>query len=585
MTTHEAGQPHLITAMRFAGEWRDYQARVLAEIDAHLADGRLHVIAAPGSGKTVLGLEAMRRSGRPALILSPTLTIRDQWRERLVPLFLPDLAEHDQRISRDLAQPCEMTIATYQALHAAWQRDGGLAAIAALGPITLVLDECHHLRQEWWKALFDLRAMLPDVRIVALTATPPYDAGFAEWQRYEQLCGPVDAEIGAPELVRNGDLAPHQDHVHFSQAQASLVETLLHRRDAVFALRDALLADPDLPAIILTHPFLAQTQACEEAILDTPEHLAAMLFFLAARQVELPHEALDLLGVNDEEVPEFNHFWLEVLLNCLLHGGLENWQIDDERARRWNRSLSQAGCISNGRASFGESRELARQIAGSPGKLASVADIARAESGWLGEGLRMAVLTDHVREAELPRSPDAPFAPTRLGVVPIFETLRRANIGQPIGVLTGTLLILPEAAQGPALAAALAAGIAAEDLSFAPLPGAPGHVRLTLSASADGGRVALVTRLVGDGHVRVLVGTQALLGEGWDAPSLNTLVLASNTASFMLSNQMRGRAIRIDPAAPGKVANIWHLATLDPAALDAGLHLLDGDRAIASGQG
>ena len=55
--------PHLLSAMHFAGEWRDYQARVLAEMDAYLEDGRLHVVAAPGSGKTVLGLETMRRTG------------------------------------------------------------------------------------------------------------------------------------------------------------------------------------------------------------------------------------------------------------------------------------------------------------------------------------------------------------------------------------------------------------------------------------------------------------------------------------------------------------------------------------------
>ena len=51
----------------------------------------------------------------------------------------------------------------------------------------------------------------------------------------------------------------------------------------------------------------------------------------------------------------------------------------------------------------------------------------------------------------------------------------------------------------------------------------------------------------------------ALLGEGWDAPCINTLVLASSVGSFMLSNQMRGRAIRVDSAQPQKTANIWHL--------------------------
>jgi hypothetical protein len=66
------------------------------------------------------------------------------------------------------------------------------------------------------------------------------------------------------------------------------------------------------------------------------------------------------------------------------------------------------------------------------------------------------------------------------------------------------------------------------------------------------------------GNLTVLVGTQALLGEGWDAPSINSLILSSTVSSYMLSNQMRGRAIRIDRNHPDKVSNIWHLATYDP---------------------
>jgi hypothetical protein len=51
----------------------------------------------------------------------------------------------------------------------------------------------------------------------------------------------------------------------------------------------------------------------------------------------------------------------------------------------------------------------------------------------------------------------------------------------------------------------------------------------------------------------------ALLGEGWDCPAINSLILASCVGSFMLSNQMRGRAIRVSKTDPDKVANIWHL--------------------------
>ena len=47
------------------------------------------MVAPPGSGKTVIGLEIVRRLGRPALVLAPTATIQAQWREKLA-LFAGD---------------------------------------------------------------------------------------------------------------------------------------------------------------------------------------------------------------------------------------------------------------------------------------------------------------------------------------------------------------------------------------------------------------------------------------------------------------------------------------------------------------
>src|SRR5438046_6684539 len=40
--------------------------------------------------------------------------------------------------------------------------------------------------------------------------------------------------------------------------------------------------------------------------------------------------------------------------------------------------------------------------------------------------------------------------------------------------------------------------------------------------------------------------------------------------SFMLSNQMRGRAIRVDSAQPQKMANIWHLVCAEPGIFGPG---------------
>ncbi len=64
---------HFPASVEFVWPWRNYQGRVLSELDLHLDDNHLHIIAAAGSGKTVLGLEVVRRLDAPAVIFAPTI--------------------------------------------------------------------------------------------------------------------------------------------------------------------------------------------------------------------------------------------------------------------------------------------------------------------------------------------------------------------------------------------------------------------------------------------------------------------------------------------------------------------------------
>ena len=50
---------------------------------------------------------------------------------------------------------------------------------------------------------------------------------------------------------------------------------------------------------------------------------------------------------------------------------------------------------------------------------------------------------------------------------------------------------------------------------------------------------------------------------GWDVPAINSLILASSVGSFMLTKQMRGRAIRINPKKRDKLSSIWHLCAIN----------------------
>jgi len=557
----------MLARMQFTGVWRDYQARVLEQLSEQSENGRLHIVAAPGAGKTVLGLEIVRRLGRPALVFAPTVAIRDQWAHRLSPLFL-EAPPAPEDISHDLAAPRVLTLATYQALDAPRRSEdvGDLArTLEQSGPVTLVLDEAHHLRREWWNSIEQLTASLNDVRIVALTATPPYDASFAEWTRYEGVCGPIDLEIGIPELVRNGDLCPHQDHVILSEPTEDALQLLDARRRGIAELQRDVCVDAELLDALEAHPWVARPEAHVEAILEAPEMLSSVLVLLAGAGRRLPHAPFKLLGVSARSLPHPSPAWLEIFLDGVLNSHAPTFAIGAERSKTLRDRLHRYGLIEGGRVRMRETRSTFQLMASSLAKLDSVARIAAVEDRSLRERLRMVVLSDHIRAGELPSGPEAEFKPSKPGVVPIFEHLRRAGVcDDRLGVLTGTLVILP-ARVAPALRALLAERrLPPSALRIADLAACPGYVRVDLTGGGQARLIQLVTTLFERGEVRVLVGTQSLLGEGWDAPTLNSLVLASNTASFMLSNQMRGRAIRVEPGNPDKVANIWHLATVEP---------------------
>ena len=104
--------------IQFKYTWRKYQQRVLDELEEHLEDNHLHVIAPPGSGKTILGLEVALRINKPTLILAPTLAIRNQWIHRFCELFLQQNMSPSW-ISKDIKNPKFLTVVTYQSLFAA----------------------------------------------------------------------------------------------------------------------------------------------------------------------------------------------------------------------------------------------------------------------------------------------------------------------------------------------------------------------------------------------------------------------------------------------------------------------------------
>lgn len=573
----------MLHELSFKGQWRQYQKRILDKSDTYMSDGKIHLVAAPGSGKTTLGIEFIRRFGNPSLILVPTVTIRQQWVDRIKEAFLNDASQADQLISQDLKQPKIITVATYQALHSAMNQLEGDAisedtddtadqehynfhgfdlkkTFKALPLGTLCLDECHHLRNEWWKSLESFRKSFPNLNMVSLTATPPYEGEPALWERYITMCGEIDEEITVPELVKEGTLCPHQDYVYFAfptrEEQKHLDQFEKQKHDCL----NRLSADDNFSSTIQSS--LALTgQITDDDLLTNPKYLSAILIFLRSKGLSFPQYFQELLGAKD--LPAFSLEWFETLLNGIIFQ-VPNWFTFTEEALNQIKSVLKAnGLIERNQVKLIRNKKQDVLLNQSLGKLKATRDIFKAEYQALGNDLRQLVLTDFIRKDFQSHLGDDKAEFTQLGVLSYFESIRREMLEQswsvPMAVLTGSLVIIPTAAKEP-----LEKLIPSSRLSYEVV----GHLRQDqyLKVRVSGSHhdlVTALTQLFQEGDIQVIIGTKSLLGEGWDAPCVNSLILASFVGSFMLSNQMRGRAIRIWSDNPEKTSNIWHLISIN----------------------
>ncbi|MHA1684288.1 MAG: DEAD/DEAH box helicase family protein [Promethearchaeota archaeon] len=583
--------------MKFKYPWRPYQGEILKDLESHLSDNKLHVVAAPGSGKTVLGLEVLRQLDKPTLVLAPSVAIKDQWVDRLVELFLGDPDERPSWISKDIKNPGFFTVSTYQGLHVAYKQknveeknedadeeeDEGsrkkkksskkvkkvdvIKELKKTGIQTIVVDEAHHLRTAWWRSLSAVIENLDNPTTLALTATPPYDVDPAEWKRYSDLCGAIDAEINVPELVKAKNLCPHQDYVHFCTPNEEEMQIIRDFEKNVDKFLADLIDTPEFTHLIMNHHWIKHPNDHVEDILDNPALYSSMLIYMKYAKVEIPKQAIELVaGENNSvsNIPVINNYWMGVLLSGIFGDPDGQGKLPPE-VEALRKQLHQIGAIEKRHVSLNLNDKVAKLLATSLSKMDSIEEIVKAEHKAMKDKLRMVVLTDYIRKNMLPASPEDMEPPNKIGVVPIFETIRRMKVkGLKLGVLTGGLIYVPAGTEKLVKEAMKSLDLDEGLVKFKDLKFTRDFIEVDFQSRADARKVAIITEVFINGGIHVLVGTKSLLGEGWDAPVVNSLVLATFVGSFMFSNQMRGRAIRTVRGDPGKNANIWHLVCIMP---------------------
>ncbi len=583
------------SGIQFKYPWRNYQKKVLDELEDHLSNRHLHVIAPPGSGKTVLGLEVALRINNPTLVLAPTVAIRNQWIQRFCELFL-QTQEIPGWISRDIRNPRFMTVVTYQGLHAACNNftiieeeqeeediaedaengngsynknlDAIVKGLQAQQIKTIVVDEAHHLKNEWWQTLTKIKERLDPV-IVGLTATPPYDVSYNEWQRYLELNGPIDTEISVPELVIEGDLCPHQDYIYFSaptETESKAIDAFRHRIQQLFA---EIRSDETLLKAIEKHPVISKPIEHLDWIYNNLPCYSAAVIFLHANGRAIPPSHLEIVGEENPDIPELDYEWMETLLDFYFFRDKDNFAPFEEHRLLLETKLKKAGAIERRQISLTQNKKLTGLLTSSISKLNSIKEIVEFEYKQTGNDLRLVILTDYIRKEFLASTTENQLPLTKTGAIPVFECLRRANQdGKKIAVLTGSVIILPQSALQAFRQKAEEYRISS--VHTLPLPYDNNYVTINQTEQLKHDIVHIITQIFQDGEIEILIGTKSLLGEGWDAPAINSLILASFVGSFVLSNQMRGRAIRTYRNNIHKTGNIWHLVCADPASASGG---------------
>ncbi|MDQ6805831.1 MAG: DEAD/DEAH box helicase family protein, partial [Actinomycetota bacterium] len=278
---------------RFTGTWHRYQQLALDAFERDRANGSRQtlIVAPPGAGKTLIGLEVIRRLDVPALVLCPTQTIQRQWQEKQE-LFggpretvrvltyqalcqaddpgdmLHDIAERRWAQERAQATGREPADVLNEARSwtgaAATRREqdlarivahlkrqaaaGGLSELSAdellspsarrrldelskAGVATVVLDECHHLASLWGALLAVVLRELAPTHVLGLTATNLSELSAEQAVLYRQLLADVDFTIPTPAVVREGHLAPYQELVQLCEPLASERDWLAARHE------------------------------------------------------------------------------------------------------------------------------------------------------------------------------------------------------------------------------------------------------------------------------------------------------------------------------------------------------------------
>ncbi|AMT95044.1 hypothetical protein A2T55_16090 [Brevibacterium linens] len=442
-------------------------------------------------------------------------------------------------------------------------------SLVAAGPTLLILDECHHLLEVWGRLLSDLLALLPGVWVLGLTATPPATMSSRQRELVTDLFSAIRYSASIPALVKEGDLVPFADLVWVTEPTREERDWLSARAERHTEFITGIL-DPGQGTIGLLEwvdrRFLgdrAESVSWQSMSRQRPELCDAALRLHYAGLLRLPPGAR--LGEHHRRDPDPDD-WARLIEDWMRHRLLVSDDASDQDlAEEIRRRLPAIGYRWTRHGIVAGRSPIDRVLSHSAAKPRACVDIVAAEATTLGDHLRMLVLCDFesataTLAADIRDVLDERSGSALLTLETLAHDAQTAHL-KPM-LVSGRTVAGP-----PDVLHKLIEFISADNAGLA------GRLSVTdpvAGVSRIDGRwtsrdwVPYVTSFYASGLTQVLIGTRALLGEGWDAPAVTGLIDLTSATTPTAVTQTRGRALREDPRWADKVALNWTVVCISP---------------------
>ncbi|GAB0174764.1 MAG: hypothetical protein HHAS10_06430 [Candidatus Altimarinota bacterium] len=568
--------------MKFQKTFYPYQNEILSvfEEERKRGDKKIHIVAPPGSGKTILGAEILCRIAEPALILVPNLTLLGQWQDKIESLFLEEGENAEELISTNAGTVKRINILTYQSLtgtndeeddeikneiYNLWYESEKndfpekevfiqfLKELKESNP-----DEYQegyvkqrkkiknrgdsiNTRKMMRERIFDYIKQLKEYGVKALIVDEAHH--LTSW--WSHVLYEIWNELDKPYIV-GLTATPPFDNVDYFELDESYTK-LLGKVDYIVPTPAIVRSGRLAPYSDLL--YIVEPDSTLQEILRKREDSLGV--FIENHKTEISQSLHDILIKDYENLKiksgNLCDKWMRFIytyksesidMGPYIHGGIDGnislediaksigkWANDTFKKTKETSIFNEVkslffdlGYIWRGANLYRFETPLEKGLIYAKSKIDGVKSILKKEEENLSKDLKCAIITDFL-DAES----------DWINCHSIFDELTKDFSHLCPYIVSGKGIWKYENGE---------------------------------KTQCPNETILSVTAKLMRGDTRLVIGTRGILGEGWDCPKLNTLIDLTGVSAYMSVNQVHGRAIRLDPENAEKVANIYDIVCI-----------------------